>query len=538
MHVLAVFVPIGQRPSHRSSFRNRRNADGWSVLRSAQQPETIEKNTNKSSDIDDRSPLPPVGGKEAETKIALAERIKINADRAIIAGRKDLRGNPILGTGIVDFEEISGKKGSDENEAWCEVIRHAKSFSTRDLEEFAQRDLTRDDLLGYGPLPQAYRVKLLRFEGRITRVRRIAADPSLQDSGTKEVYEAELVAFDDPPNETMSVVFTELPPLLAELAQKPEEQWVEVNKDAVAAGYFFKVKQDRLIQPGKVPDKVPVLIGKSITFLTEQPPASAMGVNSRIPIDTSLQIFKAIKDDARVSRGEDNWREATAWNRVILHARRFSSEELEANARTDIKFADLFEDVRRDYKLQLVKFEGRLLMVRKMEPSQKMRGAGLDAAYEGWLVPRDEPRGNPICIVFTDKPEGLEFGRVNKWVSFAGYSFKLMRYESGERDKDDKNNVMKRAPMLIGRGIVFRPDPDGPSSLSWNNFVIVAVGVIVGLIGTALGITYAYRRGDKRASARSSTTARRTRSRARGDRIVVGQAFQPDSWPSMSGWKA
>jgi hypothetical protein len=149
-------------------------------------------------------------------------------------------------------------------------------------------------------------------------------------------------------------------------------------------------------------------------------------------------------------------------------------------------------------------------MVRKMEPSQKLRAAGLDAAYEGWLVPQDEPRGNPVCVVFTDLPEGIELGRVNKWVSFAGYSFKLMRYESGEHDKDDPTkNVTKRAPLLLGRTLISQPDPDAPSSISWNVFVQVALMVFLGLLGTAGSLAWWFRRGDVRA--KQEITAHRSR---------------------------
>lgn len=459
-----------------------------------------EKSSEKVSGIDDRSPLPPAIG-PGQFDI---DKLQIpNPKRAIFVGLMDGKGNTVPGTGIIDFEEIaSEKKNADEYWAWHEVVQQAKSFPTTVLEEYARRDLTRDDLIGLGPHPRVYRLSLIRFEGKIARVRRLAATKSLQESGTTEVYEAQLVAYDEPPTDSVSIVFTELPEALAEVAKKPAEQWLDVNVDAIGAGYFFKVKQD----PHRT-DKVPVLIGKSVTVLKEQPSSAnspnnenAKNKNNLTALDKNLQVFKSIKDDARIPKGDENWQEAVAWNRVLLHARRYSPEELESNARRDLKFADLFESVRNDYKLQLVRFEGRLLMLRKMEPSQKLRAAGLNAAYEGWLVPQDEPRGNPICIVFTDLPEGIEFGRVNRWVSFAGYSFKLMRYESGERDKDDPNkNVTKRAPLLLGRAITYQPDPDTPSTITWTAFVQVVLAGVIGLIGIAACLAWWFRRGDSRA---------------------------------------
>ena len=222
--------------------------------------------------------------------------------------------------------------------------------------------------------------------------------------------------------------------------------------------------------------------------------------------------------------GDENWEEMVAWNRVLLHARRFSAEELERNARTDLTFFDLYNDGkwvdkdgrvrfdgRRDYKLDLVRFEGRLLSLRKMTPSRDLRDAGIEMAYEGWLAPKDEPGGNPLCMVFTDPLEGVEpGGRVNKWVSFAGYAFKLMQYESGEKDKDDPSrNKWKRAPLLLGRAAIARTDPDSISKVSWQSFVTGATVVVLGLIATALGLNWWFRRGDR--TARREIEANRAR---------------------------
>ena len=98
--------------------------------------------------------------------------------------------------------------------------------------------------------------------------------------------------------------------------------------------------------------------------------------------------------------------------------------------------------------------------------------------------------------MFTDPPEGVEpIGRVNKWVTFAGYSFKLLQYESGEKDKDDpKKYVWKKAPLLLGRAIVVRPDPDGTTAVSWQSFVTIATGVVLVLLALSLGLTFWFRR--------------------------------------------
>jgi hypothetical protein len=446
---------------------------------------------------DDKPPLPP----REPNRVLAAQKFQIpNKDRAIFQGRRDAKGNWVPNSGIVDFEPVaSEKQNSDEYQAWNEVVAHAAQFTAAELEDHAGRDLTRDDLVR---MPSQFRLDLVRFDGKLTKVRRVAATKALQEGGIAELYEALIVPLDEPPTVTASLVFTELPAALGGAKQKAQAEWVAVDAPATAAGYFFKVEHDARTAPARKDDAIPVLIGKSVTIQTEpKEPSAVADKNNPAALDKSLRVFKYIRDDARIAKGEDNWEEVTAWNRVLLHARRFGPEELERHARTDLKFADLFEDVRRDYKLDLVRFEGRLISLKKLEPSKKLRDAGVEAAYEGWLVPKDEPRGNPVCIVFTDPPEGVEpTGRVNKWVSFAGYSFKLLRYESGERDKDDPSrNVWKKAPLLLGRAIVARPDPDGASIVSWQSFATAATAVVLGLIGTALGLSWWFRRGDRRA---------------------------------------
>ena len=196
------------------------------------------------------------------------------------------------------------------------------------------------------------------------------------------------------------------------------------------------------------------------------------------------------------------WGEVAAYNRVVLHAARFTAEELEKYARTDLKFPDLFEPARIDYKLSAVKLEGRLIRLTRIEVNETLKAAGVKDLFEGWLIPFNEPRGNPVCIVFTEPLEGVEpNGRVNKWVSFAGYSFKLMRYESAEKYEDDpKRNKVKKAPLLIGRSPIARPDPDTVvSPVTWGVFMRAVVGAGVLLILAGGVLTWWYRGGDRKA---------------------------------------
>ena len=87
---------------------------------------------------------------------------------------------------------------------------------------------------------------------------------------------------------------------------------------------------------------VPVLIGKSVRVLDE-PPAGP-DLKNPVALDKKLRVFRSIRNDAPSATGAENWEEVVAWNRVLLHARRFSPEQLEENARTDLSF---FEPLQR-----------------------------------------------------------------------------------------------------------------------------------------------------------------------------------------------
>lgn len=442
---------------------------------------------------DTRSPLPP-------STVKKDYRVP-NPDRAIFRGFQDPTTLRRTG-GIEDFTPVASEKhNSDEYHAWHELILHARQFSTAELLEQGRRDIVREELIEN--TRDQLRLELIGFNGYLLQARRVAATTTLQQVGIPAVYEAIVALWREPPMHYLSFVFTECPEELAPLRNASLESWVKFGRISVRlAGYFFKVKPD--------PTTVPILIGKGLQVLSFDD--SAVGPS----LDRQLRIFQRIENDSWVARGSDRWEEAVAYNRVLLHARRWSVHELEEYARRDLRFADLFfdghrelSDGRRDFRgprsylLELVRLEGRLVQLRSFAATRTLQEAGVDTLYEGWLVPQHEPRGNPVCIVFTELPEGMEaVGRVNYWVSFAGYYFKLMRYESAERDPNDPNRfVVKRAPLLLGHGVIRRPDPETASPVSWSAFSTAIAGGVIGLTLTAGLLSWWYRRDDRRTRA-------------------------------------
>ncbi len=450
--------------------------------------------------IDDRAPLPP--SEPGRPPAAAKYRIP-NPDRAIFTGTKDRFGIPH--GGIEDDKPLaSEKQNSNEYNAWTEVVLHARQFTAAELEQHAARDLTPDDLTF--PIRKYFRLDLVGFEGKLTKLRRVRATRALEAVGVKEVFEGWLVPVDESPLNPVCIVFTELPGDFIKLPElekgKDAGEPVEVDRWVRFAGYFFKL----MLYPGPDADpanslgagwkKAPLLVGKSVTPLPG-PPAAATGIRFSEE-EKNLRIFKLIRDDAPRAREENLWEEVAAWDRVILHAHKFSPTELEQAARNDLGFADLFTDGRLDYKLDLVKFKGEIRLVRETESTRRIVEAGIPKLYEAWLAPNDQP--NPICVILSELPPGHDPKSLKgQYVSVAGYSFKRMHYESGERRKDSPDRyVWKAAPLLIGHSVVLLERHDVTAGWSEWFFPGIAAGIVF-LVGAALILTWWYRSGDRMA---------------------------------------
>jgi hypothetical protein len=219
-------------------------------------------------------------------------------------------------------------------------------------------------------------------------------------------------------------------------------------------------------------------------------------------IDKDRAIFARIEDDAPVASEEKNADEFAAYNDVLTFARQYPAAELESAARRDLGFKDLFHPIRKDYHLELVYFEGRLQRLRSIGPTKPMREAGIETLYEGWMFPKDQP--NPICFLCTDLPPGLSPQRdvakekMDVRVGFAGYSFKLIRYESAEvQPKSPMQGKIRKAPLLMGRAPTLLANVSEPVGADWHNtFLPVVLGSILTLALCVFGLAMWYRQGD------------------------------------------
>jgi hypothetical protein len=424
-------------------------------------------------------------------------------DRAIFK-RRDPKTGLLVERVEDDLPVASEKQNADEAAAWAEVVRHADQFPAAELERHAAGDLTPDDLSQ--PVRRAFRFELLRFDGQLVRFRRVAPTAAVAENGPAALYEGVLVPVDESPANPLRIVFTAppdgLPAPPPPAAGEPAGEWVATDRWVRFAGYFFKYAA--IPGPGADPadtrsagwTRAPVLVGKSVSPLPG-PPAEA----TDLALAARYRVFRMVRDDAAMSRDPAHWEEAAAWTRTLLHARKFPQAELEAAALRDVSFADLFvAGSRAEFQFKLIHVKGRLIRVRKFDATGRLAEAGVPAWYEAWVVPDNEPRGNPLCVVLSELPEGVEPAlRLSRAVTLAAYSFKRVRYESAEPDpKDPRQHLWKAAPLLIGRGLTPAAETGGGPGEWVRWFIPVIVGGVVFLAGSAVLLTRWFRAGDRR----------------------------------------
>jgi hypothetical protein len=223
-------------------------------------------------------------------------------------------------------------------------------------------------------------------------------------------------------------------------------------------------------------------------------------------------MFGAIADDAPfpwtaagprdVGLAQADRMEELAYDEVLRHARRVPAAELERHARRDVRFQDLVQKGRLAFKLDLVTFEGRLRLLRRVEPTDILKEGGIADVYEAWVFPRGE--ANPVCAFVTELPPGLgpqadlSAPPPDRWVSATGYYFKLLRYEARKADARGRNEV-RRAPVLIGRTLrVLADPPAADGGLAWRQtFLPAAVAGFGAVAAVLVGLAWWFRRGDR-----------------------------------------
>jgi hypothetical protein len=202
-----------------------------------------------------------------------------------------------------------------------------------------------------------------------------------------------------------------------------------------------------------------------------------------------LLNLDAVQDGTPMQSGE----EELAYGEALVKAFKTSQEAFQKSTTRGLLYANLFYEPKR-YRGQVVHFEGRLKRLLRSDPPESTKLDGAQDQYEGWMFDVDNYGANPVCVVFTHLPPGLEPGdKLDVRVAFDGYFFKRYRYKDGE-------GKLRDAPLLIGHTVVLR-DTSPPSSEAEGALSGLLMGsawvLIIGTIIVGVALFWWYRRNDR-----------------------------------------
>jgi len=268
--------------------------------------------------------------------------------------------------------------------------------------------------------------------------------------------------------------------------------------------------------------------------LTPTGPTGPTDPADKFKIDTDRLSFAAVEDDAPVRGEHENKLEHEAYNILLSHARQFTVAEQEKSANRDVVFLDLVKPIRKDFQYKLVRFEGRLKRLRRLEPTKTLAAEGVKDLYEAWMFPRNG--ADPMCVLITELPAGLEPAveyNPPPNVTVAGYPFKLIRYESmGFDKKDPSKHEFRKAPLLMARSFTLEPQNpnDADGGILWREgFLPGMLGVMGGVAGVGLILTLWFRYGDKKV--RTQLEGRRGRNPFAGAESLSDTTQPPPAAP-------
>jgi hypothetical protein len=202
-----------------------------------------------------------------------------------------------------------------------------------------------------------------------------------------------------------------------------------------------------------------------------------------------LLNLDAVEDGKELHGGD----EGLAFCEALVKADKTSQEAFARSATRALTYANLFSEPER-HRGQVVHLEGRLKRIVRYDPPKSTLLDGLKDQYEGWMFDPENLGANPVCLVFTHLPAGLEPGdKLNVSVAFDGYFFKRYRYRSAE-------GKVRDAPLLIGHTVVVR-QPSRESSEGegmFSGLLMTSAWVfITGTIVVGVGLFWWYRRNDR-----------------------------------------
>ena len=156
-----------------------------------------------------------------------------------------------------------GTSSKGEHDTYCALALHTSMFSNEELLAAARKDVSYSDLMVKNDqLREDIRFELVRFDGRLKRLKRIGTYPELREAGITNLCEAWI--FPDGRSDPVCLLLNECPAGL-----EPNLEY-EPPLPVTVAGYFFKITQYETDRPNsKNPGRpsyqnAPLLVGQTL----------------------------------------------------------------------------------------------------------------------------------------------------------------------------------------------------------------------------------------------------------------------------------
>lgn len=202
--------------------------------------------------------------------------------------------------------------------------------------------------------------------------------------------------------------------------------------------------------------------------------------------------------------------EYEAYWRVLVQSHYTSAKAFARKARHDVTYANLFHEPEH-YRGEVIHLSGRMIRLQGWPAPAEARAAGVAIIYEAWIM-TDAYGENPVCVAFTDLPDGLKVDndrKYNEEVSVDGYFYKRYRYKAAD---SRKANEFRDAPLLIAHTLVGRFGRGGPieETENWgHNLIWVFLSVVGGALVLVVVLTVWFRFHDRRVHHRLSASRNR-----------------------------
>jgi hypothetical protein len=210
-----------------------------------------------------------------------------------------------------------------------------------------------------------------------------------------------------------------------------------------------------------------------------------------LQIDRTLPMFLHIEDEQPILSSRENADEAKAYGYLLTLADHASAEAFARLSRTDVHHYHLWAGDRQKYRGEIVRVDGTLRRVWRLDVPGPARNAGVRNLYEAWIFDSRD-KYNPWCLVFTELPPEIPLdGPYGQHVAFDGYFFKLYRY----KDQKDESRL---APLLIGHTLVLVQAGAEPGHFITTQVLLCFLAVLSITVAAIIILAWRFRRGDDR----------------------------------------